>query len=221
MKRRYRRLLALPAFLLAGSLGYAFLALPQPSETVPSLVRNNLADSGVSNPVPAVLLNFRGYDTLLEMAVLLAAVISVRVLDVPHPSSSGKPEWFLTRFSALLLPALLLAAFYLLWAGAHAPGGAFQAGSVLAAAGIIVLLSGRSVPKRFRHFPLRLLLVIGTAGFAAAAALGLLVNGQMLHYPPEEAGAWIFAVETAATVSIGVTLSALFLAVVPGEEPKP
>ncbi|MEJ2499703.1 MAG: MnhB domain-containing protein [Campylobacterales bacterium] len=106
-------------------------------------------------------------------------------------------------------------------AGAHAPGGAFQAGSVLAAAGIIVLLSGRSVPKRFRHFPLRLLLVIGTAGFAAAAALGLLVNGQMLHYPPEDAGAWIFAVETAATVSIGVTLSALFLAVVPGEEPKP
>ena len=33
--------------------------------------------SGVRNPVTAVLLNFRGYDTLLEMGVLLVALLGV------------------------------------------------------------------------------------------------------------------------------------------------
>lgn len=38
---------------------------------------DNFPPSGVGNPVTAVLLNFRAYDTLLEVAVLLAAVFAV------------------------------------------------------------------------------------------------------------------------------------------------
>ncbi len=34
-----------------------------------------MAASGVEHPVTAVLLNFRGYDTLLEIAVLLLALL--------------------------------------------------------------------------------------------------------------------------------------------------
>jgi multisubunit Na+/H+ antiporter MnhB subunit len=43
-------------------------------------VATHLELSGVSNPVTAVLLNFRGYDTLLELAVLLAAVLGILAL---------------------------------------------------------------------------------------------------------------------------------------------
>ena len=36
-----------------------------------------IPDSGVSHPVTAVLLNFRAYDTLLELAVVLSAVLGI------------------------------------------------------------------------------------------------------------------------------------------------
>ena len=45
----------------------------------------NLQVSGVSNPVTAVLLNFRAYDTLLELAVLLAAVLGILALGPRDP----------------------------------------------------------------------------------------------------------------------------------------
>ena len=55
--------------LLAG-LSWALLSLPaMPAGlTAESLAR--LPESGVTNPVTAVLLNYRGYDTLLEVGVL-------------------------------------------------------------------------------------------------------------------------------------------------------
>jgi hypothetical protein len=44
-------------------------------------VISQLPVSGVSNPVTAVLLNFRAYDTLLELAVVLTAVLTVLTLN--------------------------------------------------------------------------------------------------------------------------------------------
>lgn len=41
------------------------------------LALERVPESGVSNPVTAVLLNFRSYDTLLELAVLLAAILGI------------------------------------------------------------------------------------------------------------------------------------------------
>jgi multisubunit Na+/H+ antiporter MnhB subunit len=44
------------------------------------LVRGALDEAGVGQPVTAVLLNLRGYDTLLELVVMLLAALGVRVL---------------------------------------------------------------------------------------------------------------------------------------------
>lgn len=219
MKRTSRYWASLPVFILAGSLGYALSTLPGPDVTLPMLIEKHLPDSGVSNPVTAVLLNFRGYDTLLEMAVLMTALIIVRAFSENTLGAYGSSDWFLTRFSALLLPVLLLVSFYLLWAGAHAPGGAFQAGSVLGASGVILLLAGPHSPKHVPEFLSRVLFVIGTTGFVLAALLGMIYGGNMLQYPPQYAGTWIFGIEAAASLSIGITLSALFLALLPRKEP--
>ena len=59
--------------------------------------------------------------------------------------------------------------------------------------------------------PLRLILIIGPAAFVAMAAITLLIAGQLLTYPVMQAGALILILETAAMLSIGVTLAALFL----------
>ena len=55
-------------------LGGAMLDLPLSAINLRIPVAANMGESGVSHPVTAVLLNYRGYDTLLEIAVLLLFV---------------------------------------------------------------------------------------------------------------------------------------------------
>ncbi|MDP3892698.1 hydrogenase subunit MbhD domain-containing protein, partial [Nocardioides sp.] len=49
------------------------------------LVADRVGESGVEHPVTAVLLNFRSYDTLLEVAVLLVAILAALALR-PDPT---------------------------------------------------------------------------------------------------------------------------------------
>lgn len=213
-------LMLLPLLLLlvlAGGLGYAILNLPSHAVGLSLQVAENIEASGVSNPVSAVLLNFRAYDTLLEIAVLLLAALGVWSLAVvPEPRESVTGA-VLDMLSHLLVPLLILVSGYLLWVGGHAAGGAFQAGSVLAAAGVLLLLTGWRSSARFAGWPLRFLLIFGLAIFVFVAILMLLLGESFLEFPPPLAGALILLIEAAAALSIGVTLASLFL----GSRPLP
>jgi len=202
---------AIIMLLLASGLGYTILSLAPYAAGLSPEVAANLDSSGVINPVTAVLLNFRGYDTLLEMVVLLLALLGVWSIGGAAEPHEGKPGPVLDFLTRLLTPLLILVAAYLLWVGAHAPGGAFQAGSVLAAAGVLLLLAGWCLPPRLMALPLRLVLVAGPCAFIAMAALTLLIQGQLLEFPPAQAGILILVLETVAMFSIGATLAALFL----------
>jgi multisubunit Na+/H+ antiporter MnhB subunit len=201
--------------LVAAGLGYGVLSLPTDAQGLRAEVAANLESSGVSNPVTAVLLNFRGYDTLLELIVLLLALLGVRSLGGTAIGLEPAPGPVLDTLTRLLVPVLILVAAYLLWVGAHAPGGAFQAGSVLGAAGVLLLLAGWRPQDALTALSLRVILLAGPGVFLALAVLTLLIEGGMLHYPPAQAGILILLLETAATFSIGATLVALFLG---GEE---
>ena len=214
--RRWRFLLFRWGLLLlllamAGGLGYALLSLPEQAVGLSEQVGANMETSGVQNPVTAVLLNFRGYDTLLEMAVLLVALLGVWSLGAAEVHRRVDPEPVLSLLVGGLAPLMILMAGYLLWVGANAPGGAFQAGSVLAAAGILLLLSSKRFPVRLMGWPLRVVLLLGLGAFTAVGMTLLFVSGGFLHYPSGLAGAVILFIEAAATLSIGVTLAALFL----------
>lgn len=196
---------------MAVGLGYALLSLPEQAVGLSDQVKMNMETSGVRNPVTAVLLNFRGYDTLLEMAVLLVALLGVWSLGAAEVHRRIDPEPVLSLLVGGLAPVMILMAGYLLWVGASAPGGAFQAGSVLAAAGILLLLSSKRFPVRLMGWPLRVVLVIGLGTFTAVGVTLLFVSGVFLQYPSGLAGALILFIEAAATLSIGVILAALFL----------
>lgn len=202
---------AITILLVTAELGYVVLSLPPYAAGLSTEVAANLEISGASNPVTAVLLNFRGYDTLLEIVVLLLALLGVWSLNSAGLDHKAAPGIVLDTLARLLTPIFILVAAYLLWVGAHAPGGAFQAGAILGAAGVLLLLAGWRPPAALMALPLRLVLVIGPAIFVIVAVLTLLIKGQMLEYPPAQAGALILILETAATVSIAVTLAALFL----------
>ncbi len=207
----FQLLLVLILAALAAGLGYAVLSLATQAPGLSEHVAVNLAHSGVGNPVTAVLLNFRGYDTLLEMGVLLLALTGVWSLgEIPQQHRSQPPGPVLDMLSRLLFPLLILVTGYLLWVGADAPGGAFQAGAVLAAAGVLLLLAGWRPGTRISGLPLRLTLVTGLGMFVAVGMVLMLAGRRLLEYPPSFAGALILLIEAAATLSIGITLAALF-----------
>ncbi|WGZ94078.1 MAG: DUF4040 domain-containing protein [Candidatus Thiothrix putei] len=176
-----------------------------------------LAFSGISHPVTAVLLNFRAWDTLLELAVLLAAILGIRALG--YVRAAYVTEAAFSQLAVWLVPLLILMAGYVLWAGAHSPGGAFQAGALLAGAGILLRLAGYShagLPTT--RWLVRLGLVAGTGVFLLVG-LALLGWGQgFLHYPVAYAKWWILLIEMLATVSIGMTLTLAFMGGIPEKE---
>jgi multisubunit Na+/H+ antiporter MnhB subunit len=197
------------AWLLADSL----FALPAPAIDLRPLVSENLAQSGVTHPVTAVLLNFRGFDTLLEIAVMLVALLGV-LATLPadrRPAAVHEGgDAMLPLFSRVAVPLMLLCALYLLWAGAFRPGGAFQAGALLAAA-LALLHLARLIPAWPSPLPLlRSGLIAGFLVFLAIAT-ALLTEGALLQYPPAYAGLLILAIESALTVSLALILAGLFL----------
>ena len=78
--------MGLLTLMVGATLLRCITEIKRPERGVRELVMEELSASGVSNPVTAVLLNFRGYDTLLEMAVLLVAVVGAWSLG-PIPRS--------------------------------------------------------------------------------------------------------------------------------------
>ncbi|WP_372987229.1 MnhB domain-containing protein [Marinobacter sp.] len=192
---------------------------------LPARLAENLGRSGVENPVTAVLLNFRSYDTLLEIGVLVIAGIAG--ISVARTSSLEDPELrtsdeLLYALQRWLIPLMLLLAGYLLWAGSDRPGGAFQAGAVLAASGILMRLGG--IPMDFLRpgLMLRLGLSLGFAVFLLVAVASALHGGEFLAYPPELAKTLIVVIETVLTLSIAMVLLALFVSapVNDAEEPE-
>lgn len=201
---------------LGVGLAYAVLSIPTHTVGLQQLTEQHLENSGVSHPVTAVLLNYRAYDTLLEMGVVLLALIAVWSLgSVPQQNKLARNP-VLDMLAHLLSPLLILVSGYLLWVGAHAPGGAFQAGALLAAAGVLLFLSGWNPSPRFTGLPLRIALIAGLCMFVVVGAAVMLTGQVFLEYPLAPASSLILLIEAAATLAIGFTLAALFI----GDQPE-
>ena len=194
----------------------AILAIPEDHPGLAPVVAERMSDSGVKHAVTAVLLNFRGYDTLLEIAVLVLATIGVLSIAGSHPSVwapvAEEADPVLSTLARLLAPFMVLASGYLLWAGEHAPGGAFQAGSILGAAGVLLALAGYARPAWVSKLGLRVVISVGLIVFLAIAVGVMFLGGALLEYPRDYAKALVLIVETWLTVSIGAILVSLFIA---------
>jgi multisubunit Na+/H+ antiporter MnhB subunit len=114
---------------LALSLGYAALDLAAFESGLPSIVDREMEASGVTHPVTAVLLNFRAYDTWLELEVLLiAALAALRSHGAVSPPAIARGRDPLHAWAVwVLVPLMTVAAVHVLSSGAYGPGGAFQA----------------------------------------------------------------------------------------------
>jgi multisubunit Na+/H+ antiporter MnhB subunit len=97
--------------------------------------------------------------------------------------------------------------------GAHAPGGAFQAGSVLGAGLVLLMLAGRQPFLNFQGLGLKFVLGASAIFFISIGIFTMLTTGELLKYPLSQASSIIFILEAMATISIGPTLALLFLSI--------
>lgn len=208
-------LVLLACSMLAFRLAQAIMALPEPALRLAPQVMQELDASGMHHPVTAVLMNFRGYDTLLEIAVLLLALLGILAVSAGERNRqrniAALPQPLLQSMSRIVVPLMVLVSGYLLWAGAHRPGGAFQASAALAAAGIMLYLAGLLPAWASPSLRLRMGLTAGFMLFLVIAALPLLWGHALLQYPQAWASSLILAIEAGLTFSLALILAGQFL----------
>jgi multisubunit Na+/H+ antiporter MnhB subunit len=117
----------------AGAAGVLAIRSPRAAEPLGAVVAGPLSRTGLESPVTGVLLDLRAYDTLLEVAVLMAAMVAVWALERGRPAVplrvTAVEEPVLAAMVRRIVPLTVIAAVYLTWIGSYAPGGAFQAGA--------------------------------------------------------------------------------------------
>ncbi|QZA77219.1 DUF4040 domain-containing protein [Deefgea tanakiae] len=211
---------ALLSMMVTAGLVYVVLTLPETGPTLVPQVAENMGTTGLGNPVTAVLLAFRSTDTLLEAIVLVLALIAVWSLTPdqywggrPGQISHNNPNSMLTYLARLLPPIGIVVAVYILWVGADLPGGKFQAGTLLAAMGLLLVMAGLMDLPAISRRSLRISLILGTVVFLAIGFAGIPLAGTFLAYPDGFAKPLIIAIEFASMISIAVTLALLVIGI--------
>lgn len=197
-------------------LSLAILNLEKPNKELFTQVRDHMHLSGSSHQVTSVLLNFRAFDTWLELGVLVLAsfaAISIHQLydyGQPPEGFSAPSPTAIKALTRVMLPFLAIIGGFLLWLGSHSPGGAFQAGSLIGAAGILLQITYPERRIAFSDLGTRILLVLGFSTFLVIALLTDFMQGNILEFPTDHAGSFILILELAATGSIALTLNVMF-----------
>jgi multisubunit Na+/H+ antiporter MnhB subunit len=212
--------------LVAAALAGVVLLLPDQGPTLAPQSMERLPETGLGNPVTAVLIAFRSFDTMLEKVVLVLGVVGVWSLaadrywgGAPGEARAERPEPTLAFFAQMLAPIGILVGVHVFWVGADEPGGAFQGGAILAAMWMIVMMARLTEAPQASAFWLRLALIAGPAVFLAAGVAGAVVAGGFFAYPPGLAKPLILFIETFMTFTIAVTLPML-VAGPPRREPR-
>jgi multisubunit Na+/H+ antiporter MnhB subunit len=200
--------------------------LPDQGPTLAPQSMQKLPATGLGNPVTAVLIAYRSFDTMLEKVVLVLAVVGTWSLaaerywgGAPGEARAERPEPTLAFFAQVLAPLGILVGIHVFWVGADEPGGAFQGGAILAAMWMIVLMARLTEAPQANAFWLRLALVAGPVVFLAAGIAGAAFAGGFFAYPPGLAKPLILFIETFMTLTIAVTLPML-VAGPPRREPR-
>jgi multicomponent K+:H+ antiporter subunit A len=186
------------ALAVGSGLGASLLALAmmtRPFETISAYhLKEAKPAGGGTNVVNVILVDFRGFDTLGEIAVLALAALGVHaLLEGPrsgapgqthgqaHPPAraSGPPPVMLEASAQPLLALVLAMAAYIFLRGHNLPGGGFVAGLLAALALFLQLMAGgrAAVAASLRIDATRL---IG-AGLLLAAATGIVA--MLAGYP--------------------------------------
>lgn len=142
-------------------------------------------DIGAANIVTAIVVTYRGLDTLGEVTVLFLTAAIVGLVLSRGRRESHRPQRelpppgeLLTSGTRLLVPPILLLGVYVFANGHLTPGGGFQGGAILASAILLLLLT-----NPLRHFGHGLIAAVESAAglvYVGIGLLGLVLAGGFL-----------------------------------------
>ncbi len=194
-----KRAIALLLLAAVGTLFASLLVGYSPDEQLNLTGRyyaeRTAADIGAANIVTAIIVTYRGLDTLGEVTVLfISAAIVGLVLAQGRVSSNlptstptntpGAPSQripvgeLLSTGSRVLTPLILLLGVYVFVNGHLTPGGGFQGGAILASGMLLLLLADPL--KHFSHSLIAILESLSGLLFVGIGVLGLLFAGGFL-----------------------------------------
>lgn len=162
-----------------------------PGRTADGYLRNGVEETGSANLVTAIVVTYRGLDTLGEVTVLFLATAGIAFLlrrEGPGNGRAGKgtgsgsaparASELLVTGSLLLFPLLLLFGVYIFVHGHLTPGGGFQGGVVIASAVLLLLLADPE--RKISHGVLAWIESLSGLFFAGIGVAGLILAGGFL-----------------------------------------
>jgi len=155
-----RRLLHAAVIGAAASLALlvllSFHSVPPEEQPHATFLERPVEETGATNRVASVYLNYRLYDSILEILVFFVAVLGVRYYlggrERTSLPSLAESEVVGTS-AALLLPLALLLGVYLAALGHLSPGGGFGAGVIMASGLLLtsIAVGIEAIERRFRR----------------------------------------------------------------------
>lgn len=149
-------------------------------------LNHGVSDTGASNLVTSVVLNYRALDTLGEITVLFIASLGLGVFlslqkkkDTQDAQDLPEASLIVRRGSQFLFPLILLFGAYIFIHGHLTPGGGFQGGSVIASAFLLMFLGNRGY--LLRHKPLAVTESLAGLTFVIIGLIGLGIGGYFLN----------------------------------------
>ncbi|MBB4301310.1 multicomponent Na+:H+ antiporter subunit B [Rhodobium orientis] len=182
---------ALAVFFLLG-LGTVFAGLllgyspdTELNLTARYYAENTANDLGAANIVTAIIVTYRGLDTLGEVTVLFLTAAIVALVLAQSRHQPGTPQRVLPPSgellhtgSRLLVPLIVLFGVYVFVNGHLTPGGGFQGGAIVASSMLLLLLTDPL--RRFGHRMIARVESLSGLFYVAIGVLGLVLAGGFL-----------------------------------------
>jgi len=188
MKKNFLIFIILAAF--AGIFYFLFTTYDGGKE-LPALgkyyAENATDEVGAANLVTAVIVTYRGLDTLGEVTVLFltATIISLflkidktRVDEEARLNSLRKTSEILQTASKIMIPITIMFGVYVFINGHLTPGGGFQGGVIIATAVVLGILANPTI--KISHNIISVVESISGFSFVILGVLGIFLAGGFL-----------------------------------------
>ena len=202
---RHKPLLALTVVIITGSLLiYGTLDMPYfgsaeapiHQHVAPRYINDSMQEIGVPNIVTSVLASYRAFDTFGEVVVIFTAGMGVLALlsvvrqrndntETDSFNHSMHEQHLILRIvTKIMVPFILLLAFYVQFHGDFGPGGGFQAGVIFASAIFLyTMLFGMGTARRVINQSLiQILAATGVLLYGSIGVVSLLKGKEFFDY---------------------------------------
>jgi len=160
--------------------------LQNPDKVAAYYLQKSPEDLQTANSITAIVVNFRGFDTLGEVTVLflaatgLASILYRKEDEEEEAERLTLPSSSLVKTGAkILFPLMLLLGIYVFIHGHLTPGGGFQGGAIIATGFLLMMITYKHY--NINHNAMLWLESLAGLAFVAVGLYGLFVYGSFLQ----------------------------------------